>query len=356
MTAISLQGLCKSFGDVRVLRDFSLEIQEGEFVSLLGPSGCGKTTTLRCVAGFEFPNDGEIHFGNRDMTWLAPEHRDVGMVFQSYALFPHMNVRENLGFGLEMRRMPEAEARKRIDTVLEMVQLTGMDSRFPRELSGGQQQRVALARALVIEPSVLLLDEPLANLDAALRDDMRYFIRDLQQRVGITSIYVTHDQSEAIVMSDRIVVMFDGQISQAGTPSDIYDRPVNRRVGEFVGTASFFEGTVQSADSGGTCRVQCGFGPVVAQASVPDGGSLTAGAKVTVMVRPENLRVGTALTESNVVGTTVRSAVYLGHSIDLTVGLPDGSVLRVDARPDCPFQPGDSVEVGFSEVNTWVLQ
>ncbi len=356
MTAIKLLDLCKSFGDVSVLKDFSLEIEEGEFVSLLGPSGCGKTTTLRCVAGFEFPNDGEIHFGDRDMTWLAPEHRDVGMVFQSYALFPHMNVRENLSFGLEMRRIPESEARKRIDTVLEMVQLTGMDSRFPRELSGGQQQRVALARALVIEPSVLLLDEPLANLDASLRDDKRYFIRDLQQRVGITSIYVTHDQSEAIVMSDRIVVMFDGQISQAGTPSDIYDRPVNRQVAEFVGTASFFEGTVLSADSNGSCRVECGFGPVAAQTSISDGASLNTGARVTVMVRPENLRVGNALAESNMVGATVQSAVYLGHAIDLTVGLPDGSTLRVDARPDCPFQPGDPVEVGFSDVNAWVLQ
>ncbi|MEK6248685.1 MAG: ABC transporter ATP-binding protein, partial [Planctomycetales bacterium] len=190
MTALNIQKLCKSFGSVEVLRDFSLDIQDGEFISLLGPSGCGKTTTLRCVAGFEFPNQGRIEFDQKDMTFLAPEKRDVGMVFQSYALFPHMSVRENLAFGLEMRGMAVEEIRRRVDDILQMVQLTGMDDRFPRELSGGQQQRVALARALVIEPSVLLLDEPLANLDATLRDDMRFFIRDLQQRVGITSIYV----------------------------------------------------------------------------------------------------------------------------------------------------------------------
>ena len=234
MSELHIKAVRKTFGDVEVLKAVDLAVANGEFVSLLGPSGCGKTTTLRCIAGFEYPSSGQILFDGVDLTRMVPEKRDIGMVFQSYALFPHLTVRENLSFGLEMRGIKETERKRRIEEVLAMVQLVGFEGRFPRELSGGQQQRVALARALVIEPSVLLLDEPLANLDAGLRDDMRFFIRELQQRVGITAIYVTHDQSEAIVMSDRIVVMFDGQIAQVGSPREIHDQPVSKKVAEFV--------------------------------------------------------------------------------------------------------------------------
>ena len=220
MTRLTLASLQKHYGAIAAVKGIDLDVAEGELVSLLGPSGCGKTTTLRCVAGFELPTGGLISFDSADVTMLPPERRDIGMVFQNYALFPHMDVRENLRFGLQMRKVPSAEVERRVDAVLAMVQLGGMGDRYPRQLSGGQQQRVALARALVIEPKLLLLDEPLANLDAKLRDEMRFFIRSLQKRVGITTLYVTHDQAEAMVMSDRIVVMFDGRITAELDPSE----------------------------------------------------------------------------------------------------------------------------------------
>ena len=209
MTKLTIEGLSKRFGEVVAVDKLDLEIEDGELISLLGPSGCGKTTTLRCIAGFETPTAGRILFDGTEVTGLEPERRNIGMVFQNYALFPHMTVTENLAFGLEMRKLAKREIGQRIDRVLETVQLTGYGDRYPRQLSGGQQQRVALARALVIEPSILLLDEPLANLDAKLRQEVRFFIRSLQKSVGITTVYVTHDQAESMVISDRIVVMFD---------------------------------------------------------------------------------------------------------------------------------------------------
>lgn len=352
MTALNIENLCKSFGSVEVLRDFSLEIGDGEFVSLLGPSGCGKTTTLRCVAGFEYPDRGNIVFGTQDMTALAPEKRDVGMVFQSYALFPHLSLRENLAFGLEMRRVAGHEMQSRIDAVLQMVQLTGMDARFPRELSGGQQQRVALARALVIEPSVLLLDEPLANLDATLRDDMRFFIRDLQQRVGITSIYVTHDQSEAIVMSDRIVVMFDGRMAQVGTPRMIHDKPANRRVAEFVGRSNFIEGRIVGPASDGLQAIETPYGTFTS--ACPQG--LTSGSAATLMIRPENIGLGAGEAGWNSVQATVSKTVYLGDAINLSLRLPDDKSMLVEARADCGARPGETLDVSFSPTNAWLLK
>lgn len=351
MTALSIDKLCKSFGSVEVLRDFSLDIAEGEFVSLLGPSGCGKTTTLRCIAGFELPSRGKIEFDQKDMTYLAPEKRDVGMVFQSYALFPHLSVRENLGFGLEMRGVAKEEMHDRIDAILQMVQLTGMDERYPRELSGGQQQRVALARALVIEPSVLLLDEPLANLDATLRDDMRFFIRDLQQRVGITSIYVTHDQSEAIVMSDRIVVMFDGQMAQVGTPREVHDKPATRRVAEFVGRSNFLEGRISGNATDGIQKINTSCGSFTSVC--PPG--FEPGANATLMIRPENIELGSGEPGWNTLKATVSQAVYLGDAINLSLNLSDGQTLLVDARADYNAQPGDTIEVSFSPSNAWML-
>src|SRR5262245_3310916 len=233
MSSFTIRKLTKVYGAVAAVQSFDLEVAEGEFVSLLGPSGCGKTTTLRCLAGLETPTSGHIAFGERDVTWLAPEKRSIGMVFQNYALFPHLTVAENIGFGLNMRGIRGAEARGKVDAVMEIVQLGGFHARHPRELSGGQQQRVALARALVVEPALLLLDEPLANLDAKLRDEMRVFIRSLQRRVGITTLYVTHDQAEAMTVSDRVVVMFGGHIHQIGSPRDIYFRPATRDVANF---------------------------------------------------------------------------------------------------------------------------
>lgn len=351
MTGLSLDGVRKRFGEVEALKSIDLNIANGEFVSLLGPSGCGKTTTLRCVAGFEYPSEGVIRFGDQEVTRLPPEHRDVGMVFQSYALFPHMTVMENLSFGLEMRKVPKPERNRRIDDVLGMVQLEGYAGRFPRELSGGQQQRVALARALVIEPSVLLLDEPLANLDAALRDDMRFFIRDLQQRVGITAIYVTHDQSEAIVMSDRIVVMFDGQIAQVGPPRDIHNRPATRRVAEFVGKSNFIDGHVAERHGGGTVTVMTANGPLRAQA--PD--SMGQGANARCLLRPESLRFGAAQDGANCFEAILERIVFLGDGSSLQLRMKDGTGITAAAPADFSAETGATIPFWFTPENTWVL-
>lgn len=351
MAELQIKGVRKRYGDVEVLKSIDLAVKNGEFISLLGPSGCGKTTTLRCIAGFEYPTEGNILFDRTDLTHVAPEKRDVGMVFQSYALFPHLTVYENLSFGLEMRDIPAAERDTRIGEVLKMVQLIGYEKRFPRELSGGQQQRVALARALVIEPSVLLLDEPLANLDASLRDDMRFFIRDLQQRVGITAIYVTHDQSEAIVMSDRIVVMFDGEIAQLGSPREIHDRPSSKRVAEFVGRSNFLYGKVQSTNPDGTVIFATGFGPITATA--PDG--TAPGAEVECLLRPESIRLDGLGSYENALQATVQKVVYLGDAMSVQLTLSDGQEIVAFAPADFQGEPDSKVEIRFSASNAWVL-
>src|SRR6266436_947090 len=244
MSAITLRGLTKRFGSVVAVDDLHLDVQDGELMALLGPSGCGKTTTLRAIAGFELPDAGDIDFGDHRVTNLPPERRNIGMVFQNYALFPHMTVAQNVAFGLEMRKEPTLAIRTRVATTLAKVQLTGLEGRYPRQLSGGQQQRAALARALVVVPDVLLLDEPLANLDAKLREEMRFYVRSLQQEVGITTIYVTHDQAEAMVIADRIAVMFNGGVHQLAPPHEIYHHPRTWRVAEFIGLTNFIDGRI----------------------------------------------------------------------------------------------------------------
>ena len=297
MTRLVLDGLRKTFNGVAAVHHLDLATAEGEFISLLGPSGCGKTTTLRCVAGFEYPDAGRVLLDGEEVTGQPPERRDIGMVFQNYALFPHLTVQRNLAFGLEMRGIGKAEIRQRVDAVLGMVQLSSMLERYPRQLSGGQQQRVALARALVIEPRLLLLDEPLANLDAVLRDEMRVFIRELQKRVGITTLYVTHDQAEAMVMSDRIAVMLEGKLAQLGPPEDIYLRPRSVPVARFIGRSNLVEGSVVGTatatqgsaspagnDGGGLAiRVQTPIGIVNGRHDRP----LQPGEPVHLAIRPE---------------------------------------------------------------------
>lgn len=345
MTTLTLDGIDKFYGDLHILKDINLEVGQGEFISLLGPSGCGKTTTLRCIAGFEPIDRGRLLFGTREMTNVAPEHRDLGMVFQSYALFPHMTVAENLAFGLEVRKVAPAERAARIAKVLEMVRLAGYEGRFPRELSGGQQQRVALARALVIEPAVLLLDEPLANLDAALRDDMRFFIRDLQQRVGITTIYVTHDQSEALVMSDRIVVMEKGVVAQCGAPKEIYERPASRMVAGFIGHSDVIEGTVLGRE-GEAIVIETAAGRL--RAHGPKGVS----GQVQLMIRPEKLRPDLA---ENAMTGRVTKAIYQGSALLVVVALPSGQEISALLDADAAVAVGAELTLGFAARHGWVI-
>lgn len=352
MTQLSIKGLEKRYGETPAVRGIDLDVGEGALVSLLGPSGCGKTTTLRCVAGFEAPNAGHIRFDGVDVTDLPPEKRDIGMVFQNYALFPHMTVRENLAFGLEMRRVAKDQMAKRIADVLSMVQLSGYEGRYPRELSGGQQQRVALARALVIEPKLLLLDEPLANLDAKLRDEMRFFIRSLQRRVGITAMYVTHDQAEAMVMSDQIVVMFDGRIHQIGDAHAVYDRPATRQVANFIGASNLLEGQI-SAREGQHWRLRTRLGDVLC-----GGGFEPAiGSQGMVMIRPEAVSLSAAApTDTPSFPGVVKERHFLGNLTDYRIALPDGGEFQVQDSAHSRFEAGSAVHLAMPADRAWLLR
>ena len=280
MALLEIDDVHKSFKQQVVVQRFDLAVERGEFVSFLGPSGCGKTTTLRIVAGFEAPTSGSIRIGGRDVTGLRPNQRNVGMVFQSYALFPHMTVAENVAFGLKVAKRPEAERARRVEEMLGLIKLPTLGGRYPYQLSGGQQQRVALARALAVEPQVLLLDEPLSALDAKIRVSLREEIRALQLKLGITTIYVTHDQEEALSMSDRIVVMNEGRVEQVGTPFEIYNRPRTRFVASFVGTLSILQGTVVEPATG---RVRVGGQELLAARAIRQ----AAGSVCTLALRPE---------------------------------------------------------------------
>ena len=348
MTTVSIQSLVKRYGNSTAVNGISLNIEHGEFISLLGPSGCGKTTTLKCLAGFEAIDDGRILFDGRDVAQLPPEQRDIGMVFQNYALFPHMTVAGNLAFGLEMRAKPKAEITGRVRAVLDLVQLAGLGARYPRELSGGQQQRVALARALVIEPKILLLDEPLANLDATLRDEMRTFIRDLQKRVGISTLYVTHDQAEAMTMSDRVVVMFGGQIAQVDTPQAVYDRPATAAVARFVGQANVVAGRVVGAN--GERVIESPLGPL----PMPPQFGLTSGTSVSVIARPQAIAL-TAVAAGTPLAGTVVARYFHGAFIDYRIAAGD-QVLNVQAAPPGLHAPGDAVALGFDPARLWAVE
>jgi putative spermidine/putrescine transport system ATP-binding protein len=344
MTQVSIDRLVKRYGRAVAVDGISLDVAQGQFVSLLGPSGCGKTTTLKCIAGFETVTEGRIAFDGRDISDRLPEERDIGMVFQSYALFPHMTVRGNLNFGLEMRRVPKAEMRRRVDAALDMVQLAALEGRYPRALSGGQQQRVALARALVIEPAILLLDEPLANLDAKLRDEMRTFIRDLQRRVGITTLYVTHDQSEAMTMSDLVVVMFDGRIAQAAAPREVYDRPASEAVARFLGNANILPAT---ADAEGALRFEPGGAPGAAPRAVAPGAALR------LMARPEQIALGPAGPGAHLSGR-VTAQYFNGGHVDARIDTAAGTV-TVHAPTGLPLAEGMAVGLTFDAGRLWPL-
>ncbi|GHH67387.1 spermidine/putrescine import ATP-binding protein PotA [Streptosporangium violaceochromogenes] len=328
--AIELDGVVKEYlahGEVvQAVKGVTLTIAEGEFFSLLGPSGCGKTTTMRVIAGFEDPSRGTVRLHGHDVTGVPPNKRDVNMVFQSYALFPHMNVWENVAFGLKRRKVDRAEIRRRVGEMLEIVDLAGREKRRPREMSGGQQQRVALARALVNNPRALLLDEPLGALDLKLRQAMQIELKRIQREVGITFVYVTHDQSEALTMSDRIAVMNDGLVEQLASPREIYERPATAFVAGFIGTSNLLKGVVDRVASG--CAVlRVGQESRVLVAESPG----REGELLTITVRPEKITISAEEPEGEVsaVRGTVREVVYLGLYNSYTVALADGAEVTV---------------------------
>jgi iron(III) transport system ATP-binding protein len=347
MAEILLRGVEKRFGDDLAVKPLSLEIAHGEFVTLLGPSGCGKTTTLRLLAGFLAPDAGEIRVAGRVLSSASgvvpPEQRQMGMVFQNYALWPHLTVFENVAFGLQMKRVERGEIERRVARVLAQVGLEGSERRTPNQMSGGQQQRVALARSLVTEPSILLLDEPLSNLDAKLRERMRVELKELQRRTGITFIYVTHDQAEAMALSDRIAVMHAGALQQYGPPREIYERPVNGFVADFMGAANLIVGTVvtpsSSPDVRGTVALAAGERIEALLSS-----DLASGARVTLMVRPEDVVLSRAPPEgqANVLVGTVASSLYLGSLLDYSVKIAD-LTLRVQTPRGQAYATGEKV-------------
>jgi iron(III) transport system ATP-binding protein len=320
---VSLEHVTKRFGRTVAVDDVSLEIEPGSLVTLLGPSGCGKTTTLRIVAGLETASDGRVFIGDTEVTHLPPNARDVTMMFQSYALFPHLSVFENVAYGLRVLKRSEAEVRKQVEEVLQLVGMPGMGQRSPSALSGGQQQRVALARSLVMQPKVLLFDEPLSNLDAKLRKRMREEIRLLQQRLGITAIYVTHDQAEALAISDQIVVMDRGRISQIGTPVSLYRSPGNRFVAEFIGEANFLPARLEALEDD---QAHIAIGPQELRVASPP---LKPG-PVTVLARPEAIRIHADGADGSGLPGAIQKVSYLGSSADYTVETALGAVLITD--------------------------
>ncbi|WP_276299206.1 ABC transporter ATP-binding protein [Halorussus lipolyticus] len=344
MTDLSIRGISKSFDGVDALRDVSLDVADGEFFTLVGPSGCGKTTTLRAIAGFETPDSGSVRFGDREMAGVPPEDRDVGIVFQNYALFPHLTVGENVAYGLRFRETPGKQSKaERVADLLELVDLPGFEERSPDELSGGQQQRIALARALAPGPEVLLLDEPMSALDARLRQNLRTQVKRIQSELDITTIYVTHDQEEALAVSDRVAVMNDGRVEQVGRPEDVYRRPTTRFVAEFLGENNVFEGEVEAGPgtSGDVVRVgETTFR--LAGLDAPEGET------VTFCVRPEKLVRGPA---ENGFEATVETVEFLGESFRVHLDWKGRDVtLRVPERPDA-----ERVRVGFAPEDAHVV-
>ncbi len=355
--AIELKDIRKSYGDVVAVDGVSLEIADGEFFSMLGPSGCGKTTTLRVIAGFAAPDGGEVVLGGAPATHVPPHRRDVNTVFQQYALFPHMTVRDNVGFGLRVRKKGRAETHRAVADALAMVRLHGCEGRKPSELSGGQQQRVALARALVNRPSVLLLDEPLAALDLKLRQEMRDELKRLQGEVGITFVYVTHDQDEAMALSDRIAVMRAGRIEQVGSGLDVYERPATRFVADFIGATNFLEVEVLTLAAGsaagevGGTRVEARPGP-----------GIRVGDRALLTFRPERAslaRVADAAGPAKGMPGTVSGRTYLGAHVEYRVAVTPDDDLTVVAPSHsdaAALQPGDAVAVAWSAEDAWMLR
>ena len=356
--AVRLAELTKRYGHAAAVDRLSLNIQPGELVALLGPSGCGKTTSLRMIAGLVQPSGGEILVNGRSITRVPVHQRNIGMLFQNYALFPHLTVAENVTFGLEMRGIKRRAATERVQEALDLVQLGGHEKKLPSQLSGGQQQRVALARALVIEPAMLLLDEPLGALDKNLRETMQVELRLLQRRLGITTVMVTHDQDEALTLADRIVVMRDGRLEQVGSPAEVYQQPLTRFVAGFLGISNFFQGTAGGRE-GGSTRIHCqdGVDLTVATATAPTG-------RVTIALRPEAIRVsaaGRAEATGNAVTATLEQAVYRGFMVHYYLRLPGGDSLiafeqNTGNGVGVSFSPGQAVVAQWDEASNRIVR
>ena len=325
---IRLTGVTKRFKSVEALSRVDLHIRDGELFTLLGPSGCGKTTTLRLVAGFYLPDEGKIMFGDREVQEIPTSKRNIGMVFQNYALWPHMTVYRNVAYGLQFKKVPKSEWPRTVNEALIKVGLVGYETRYPGQLSGGQQQRVALARALALNPDVLLLDEPLSNLDAKIRGSVRAEIRKLQQSLGITTVYVTHDQEEALTLSDRIGIMCDGKLVQIGTPHDLYEKPSTRFVADFIGTNNLVAGTVEAVGEDITVVTEVGTIRGFSHSAVKPGD------KCTVAFRPENVEVHMAQppTQDNHVRGKIGFASYMGNTLRYEMELPAGVILKADIK------------------------
>ena len=355
MSSVELKSIVKKYGAVTAVASIDLSVESGEFVTLLGPSGCGKTTTLRMVAGFIRPTSGTLSIGDVDMTGVPPHQRTVGLVFQNYALFPHMTVRKNVEFGLKMQKVVTSERAPRVQEALELVQLDALGDRMPSELSGGQQQRVALARALVIRPDVLLLDEPFGALDKQLRDHMRVELRELQQKLKISTLFVTHDQDEALSMSDRIVVMSEGKVSQVGKPTEIYEQPESRFVADFIGRSNILTAKVEN--NGKTINAE--------GLKLPNNkGANNDNRSFSVMIRPECVEISKTNSKksrkSNSATGKVTSSIYLGSIIQYNVQIDDGPsiVITKNNSGSGNFKDlvlGDTVDVSFPEAATYIL-
>ena len=349
MATVEVRDLRKRYQDFLALDGVSLRAETGQLVTLLGPSGCGKSTTLRCLAGFLEPNGGDILVEGESILSTRANRRGFGVVFQNYALFPHMTVAENIGYGLKLQKLPKGEIETRVYDVMKLVRLDGLGDRLPREISGGQQQRVALARALVLKPRLLLLDEPLANLDARLRDEVRWLIRDLQQQSGITAFYVTHDQSEAMAMSDMVAVMKAGRVAQFATPREIYQKPVERYVADFTGEANFLSCDTVAVTGEGRYSI------AVAGTTLDLGGvaGITSDTPVELLLRPEALRL-TSVDEATFRGTVTKSA-FLGAALHCEITLPGGGVLKLSAEPNANVKTGDEVGIDIDHSHAWLM-
>ncbi len=359
MAFIEIQNLFKRFKDVVAINRIQLEINKGEMLTLLGPSGCGKTTTLRCIAGLEKPDEGDIVIDGKPMLsqgFVQPSQRGIGMVFQNYAVWPHMKVYNNIVYGLKLQKIPKLKIRERAQQVLELVGLAGLEDRYPAQLSGGQQQRVALARALVTNPKVLLLDEPLSNLDAKLREELRFEIKSLVRRMGITSVYVTHDQAEAMVISDRIAVMDSGNVVQIGTANEIYEKPANKFVADFIGTMNFMPGEVVEVlpDAAGV-YIRTEFSEKM-QCKMSGNAATSPGEKVYASIRPEDVEIFTELpqTSENLYKGTIVHRAYLGNFLYFFVSVND-TMIRVQVPHHLPQEEGQELYLFLNPQKCMIL-